>query len=149
MSSWRYADPLMLFLYRDAYLSLRHHRDAAHVRVTRSELQFGSVNRVASSLRECSKALRDLDVSRLGLLLDWRLAPLTTNPVLLKHVVQQTDTFAAAFARRALLVATPIGLLQSERLGRTIHHAKPVLFTDEAEAVAYARGEHPGGVTEG
>ena len=138
----------MVFLYRDAYLSLRHHCDEARARVTRSERQFGSVHRVASSLRECSKALRDLDVSRLGLLLDWRLAPLTTDPVLLKHVVQHTDTFAAAFARRALLVATPIGLLQSERLGRTIHHAKPVLFTDEAEAMAYARGDKPSNETE-
>jgi hypothetical protein len=130
----------MLLLYRDAYLSLRHHREQAHVRATRTALQFGSVHRVASSLRACAKALGDLPVSRLGLLLDWRLAPLTTDPVLLKHVVQQTDIFAAAFARRALLIATPVGLLQSERLGRTIDHARPVLFTDEAEAVAYASG---------
>ena len=87
-------------------------------------------------MRECTKALRDIDVSQLGLLLDWRQAPLTTDPVLLKHVVQQTDTFAAAFARRALLVATPIGVIQSERLGRTIHQARSIVFTDEAEAVA-------------
>lgn len=88
-------------------------------------------------MRECAKALSDIDVSRLGLLLDWRLAPLTTDPVMLKHVVQQNDVFAKDFARRALLMATPVGLMQSERIARTIDHAKPVLFNDEATAIAY------------
>ena len=31
--------------------------------------------------------------------------------------------------------------MQSERLARTVNHAKPVLFDNEAEAVAYAKGD--------
>jgi hypothetical protein len=127
----------MFVLHQDPSLSMQRHPDASYVLVVRSAKQFGSVHRVATSLRACAKAIGDLDTSRMGLLLDWRLAPLTTDPVLLKHVVQHTDTFAKAFARRALLVATPVGLMQSERIGRTIDHAKPVLFTDEADAIAY------------
>jgi hypothetical protein len=127
----------MFVLHDDPYLSLRRHTDLKYVLLVRSDRQFGSVHRVATSLRECAKALGDIKVARLGLLLDWRLAPLTTDPVLLKHVVQQTDVFAKGFARRALLIATPVGVMQSERVARTIDHAKPVLFTDEAAAIAY------------
>jgi len=127
----------MFVLHQDAYLSLGRHPDLTYVLLVRSGEQFGSVHRVASSLRLCAKALGEIPVSRMGLLLDWRLAPLTTDPVLLKHVVQQTDVFARDFARRALIVATPVGLMQSKRLARAIDHAKPVLFNDEAAAIAY------------
>jgi hypothetical protein len=130
-----------MLLHNDAYLALHYYRELAHVRVVRTDEQFGSIHRVASSLRACAKALAAIDVSRLGLLLDWRRAPLTTDPTLLKHVVQQTDVFAVAFARRALLVATPVGLMQSKRLARSIDHAKPVLFSDEAAAIAYVEGK--------
>jgi hypothetical protein len=130
-----------MLLHSDSYLALHHHPQLSHVRLIRSDQQFGSVSRVASSLRACAKALAGIDVSRLGLLMDWRLAPISTDPVLLKHVVTQSDRFAATFARRALLLATPIGLMQSERLARTIDHAKPVLFHDEAAALAYVKGE--------
>ena len=127
----------MSVLYEDEYLSLRHHPELRYVLLLRSEQQFGSVHRVASSMRACAKALRDIKVARLGLLLDWRLAPLSTDAVMLKHVVQQIDTFAKDFARRALLMATPVGVMQSERIARTIDHAKPTLFDDEAAALAF------------
>jgi hypothetical protein len=130
----------MILLYSDAYLSLQHHPEAAHVRLVRSGEHFGSVSRVSVSMRACAKALEKIDASELGLLLDWRLSPLTTDAVLLKHVVQQSDLFAAAFPRRALLVATPVGLMQSQRIGRTINHAKPVVFDNESEALAYVKG---------
>jgi hypothetical protein len=127
----------MFVLHQDPYLSLRHHPQLKYVLLVRSDLQFKSVHRVASSLRECAKVLGDMEVSQMGLLLDWRLAPLTTDPVLLKHVVQHTDAFARDFARRALLIATPVGLMQSKRIARAIDHAKPTLFSDEADAIAY------------
>jgi hypothetical protein len=94
-------------------------------------------------MRACAQTLGGIDVTRLGILMDWRLAPLSTDPVLLKHVVQQIDLFAASFARRALLLATAVGVMQSKRLARTINHANPVLFDDEAEAIAYAKGDRP------
>jgi hypothetical protein len=134
----------MILLYSDAYLSLQHHPEAAHVRLVRSDEHFGSVSRVSVSMRACAKALEKVEVSELGILLDWRLSPLTTDPVLLKHVVHQSDLFAAAFPRRALLLATPVGLMQSQRIGRTINHAKPVLFSDESEALAYVKGGRSG-----
>jgi len=127
----------MLVLHEDVYLSMRRHLDLKYVLLVRSAKQFGSVHRVASSMRACAQSLGDLDISRLGLLLDWRLAPLITDPVMLKHVVSHTDFFAKDFARRALLMATPIGIMQSERIARTIDHAKPALFNDEAAAIAY------------
>ena len=98
-----------MLLYSDPYISLHHHPLLAHVRLVRSELQYGSVSRVASSMRDCAKTLAGIDASRLGILLDWRVAPLSTDPVLLKHVVQQIDRFAATFARRALLLSTRWG----------------------------------------
>ncbi|MET0594899.1 MAG: hypothetical protein ABW133_19525 [Polyangiaceae bacterium] len=130
-----------MLLYSDPYISLHHYPQQTHVRLVRSEKQFESVSRVASSLRDGSKKLEGIDVARLGLLMDWRLAPLSTDPVMLKHVVQHIDRFAARFARRALLLATQVGVMQSERIARTINHAKPVLFDDEAEALAYAKGD--------
>ena len=130
----------MVLLYSDAYLSLQHHPEASHVRLIRSGKPFASVSRVSASMRACAKALDEIDVSELGILLDWRLSPLTTDPVLLKHVVHQSDAFAAAFLRRALLLATPVGVMQSQRIARTIDHAKPVLFDEESEAIAYAKG---------
>ena len=130
-----------MLLYSDPYVSLHHHPQQMHVRLVRSEKQFASVSRVANSMRDCSKKLAGIDVSRIGLLMDWRLAPLSTDPVMLKHVVQHIDQFAAGFARRALLLATQVGVMLSERIARTFNHAKPVLFDDEAEATAYARGD--------
>ena len=127
----------MFVLHSDEYLQLHHYPDLGYVRLVRTGEPFGSISRVGASLRECANALSHLNVTRLGLLLDWRLAPLSTDPILLKHVVQQSDVFAAMFPRRALLMATPIGIMQSERLARSIHHANPVLFNDEAAAIAH------------
>lgn len=132
-----------MLLYSDLYLSLHHLPQQRHVRLVRTAKQFSSVSRVANSLRDAAKTLAGIDVARLGLLMDWRLAPLSTDPVLLKHVVQHIDQFAANFARRALLLSTPVGIMQSERIARTIHHATPVLFDDEAEAITYAKGDGP------
>jgi hypothetical protein len=127
----------MFVLHSDEYLELRHFPDLGYVRLVRTDQAFGSISRVAGSLRECGNALSHLNIAKLGILLDWRLAPISTDPILLKHVVQQTDVFVAMFRRRALLMATPVGIMQSERLARSINHARPVLFNDEAAAVAY------------
>jgi hypothetical protein len=41
------------------------------------------------------------------------------------------------FARRALLVVTPVGQMQLGRMIRTHSGTKPVLFDEEAAAIEY------------
>jgi hypothetical protein len=107
------------------------------VRIARTSAKFSSIEQAATCLKACDVAFSELNISKLSLLLDWRLAPLSTDPHLHRFLVRSTDVFAARFARS---VATPLGKLQSVRVGRAHSTAAPVVFDDEARALEYLVG---------
>lgn len=127
----------MSSLYRGPHFTLDYQRASRYVRLVRSAEPLASAQEAAAALKLCGRALRGIDLVHLGILLDWRLAPLSTDPALHSAVVTNTDAFAAHFARKALLLATPVGQMQVGRISRVMSTVKPVVFNDEAAAIDY------------
>jgi hypothetical protein len=127
----------MFTLHRSAYFTLEYWQASRYVRLVRSAVPFDSPEEAGDALRECEVAIRVIDPSNLGILLDWRLGPLSTDPRLHQFVIENTDAFASRFPRRAVLVVTPVGKLQLDRVVRSLSSTKPLIFNDEAAAVEY------------
>ena len=130
----------MSTLAKGTHLNVQYFRASGYVRIARTSAKFSSIEQAATCLKACDVAFSELNISKLSLLLDWRLAPLSTDPHLHRFLVRSTDVFAARFARSAVLVATPLGKLQSVRVGRAHSTAAPVVFHDEARALEYLVG---------
>jgi hypothetical protein len=127
----------MPFLRKSGYVTLEHRVASRLVCFVRSQRPFGDVGTAAGEIGEWTHCLEGLDLAQLGVLLDWRLAPLETDPAVLREVVSRTDAVARRFARQALLMGSTLGMLQASRLSRA-HESVPVVFTNEAEAYEYA-----------
>jgi hypothetical protein len=127
----------MFTLHRSPHFTIEYWQASRYVRLVRSSLPFSSPDEAAAALKECELAIRDIDPSHLGILLDWRLGPLSSDPRLHQFVIESTDAFARPFVRRAVLVVTPVGMLQLDRVIRNLSSTKPVLFNDESAAVDY------------
>ena len=130
----------MFTLHRSPHFTIEYRQASRYIRLVRSAVPFKSPDDAGEALKECEVAIRDLDPSSLGILLDWRLGPLSTDPRLHQFVIENTDAFAARFRRRAVLVVTPVGQLQLDRVIRTLSSTKPLLFNDEDAAVDYVTG---------
>jgi hypothetical protein len=126
-------------LFKSDYATLEHAMASRLVRIVRSVKQFEEAAAAKAEVVRWSVTLDRVDVSELGLLLDWRLVPLTTDPDVLREVVSGTDTIGRRFARHAVLIETPLGALQAARLQR-VHDSHPEIFTDEALAYGYVTG---------
>jgi hypothetical protein len=124
-------------LHRNAHFTVIHHVASSYVALVRTALVFGAHEEVVRSLDQCERALRPLNAQANGILLDWRLGPLSTDPRLHELLVQGTDLFIQRFARKALLVMTPVGAMQGGRIVRVQSTTNPVIFNDEAQAIAY------------
>lgn len=124
-------------LLRARYFVMESNPASGYVRLARTALAFSTPNDAAGALKQCDEKLRGIEVERLGILLDWRLAPLSTDAQLHRAIVEHTDRFALRFLRRALLVVTPVGQMQLGRVIRTHSGTQPVLFDDEAAAIEY------------
>lgn len=125
-------------------------REPGFIRARRKSLAFGTGDAAKASIDEhvtrfrVAVPLRDRKAS--GLLIDTRDAPLaasddTQNPLrpLLQEMMRE-------FPRVSILMQTAIGLLQASRRTREASgfgHPSLALFTDEAAAIAYLRGEEP------
>lgn len=123
-------------LFKSDYATLEHAMASRLVRVIRSARQFEDAVTAKAEVSRWTTNLDRLEVSELGLLLDWRLVPLTTDPDVLREVVSGTDAIGRRFARHAVVIVTPLGALQAKRLQR-VHDSHPEIFTDEALAYAY------------
>ncbi len=130
----------MFTLHRSAHFTVEYWQASRYVRLVRSALPFSSPDEAGEALKECEVALRDIDSSNVGILLDWRLGPLSTDARLHQFVIENTDAFASRFRRRAVLVVTPVGKLQLDRVIRNLSTTKPLLFNDEKAAVEYVTG---------
>ena len=127
----------MLTLHQGAHFTVKHFRTASLVRVARTDRPFELVSEAIGGLASCRTALAGIDVSGYGVLLDWRLAPISTDPTLHKVLVDHVDALAARFARRAILVATTVGTMQANRVGRNLSENSLAVFSDEAAALKY------------
>lgn len=123
-------------LFKSDYAMVEHAVASRLVRIVRSGKQFDSAVVAKFEVAKWTACLDRLEPSELGFLLDWRLAPLATDPDVLREVVSGTNAVGIRFARHALLMASPLGTLQAKRLQR-IHESEPELFTDEAQAYSY------------
>ena len=126
-------------LFKSDYATLEHAMASRLVRVIRSNKQFEDAVAAKNEVARWNTVLGRLEVSELGLLLDWRLVPLTTDPDVLREVVAGTDSIGCRFARHAVLMTTPLGALQAQRLQR-VHESHPEIFTDEQQAYGYVMG---------
>lgn len=81
--------------------------------------------------------LAELKVAVRTLVLDTRAAPGRNDSDFEGTVVPLALRFSERFERTAILVATPVGRLQAQRLGRELGWAA-VVFADEAEAIAWS-----------
>jgi hypothetical protein len=68
---------------------------------------------------------------RYALLLDTRDAPMSQDPALEKHIYEVGARLFASFARRAVLVETAAGKLQTARINRSRGQPVPVFDDDE------------------
>jgi hypothetical protein len=123
-------------LFKSDYAMVEHAVASRLVRVVRSSKQFDGSFMAKSEVAKWNAAVDRLEVSELGFLLDWRLAPLATDPEVLREVVSGTNAIGLRFARHAVLMTTPLGSLQAKRLQRA-HESEPEIFTDEAQAYSY------------
>ena len=127
----------MATIHRSEYLSVRHYRASAYVRVTRNAAPFKSVVAVAGAINACFPALKGIVGAHYGILFDWRLSPISTDPNLHKVLVERIDLLAGPFARKAILLGTAVGVMQTSRVSRTLGNHEMVVFDDEAAAVDY------------
>jgi hypothetical protein len=128
-------------LHRNSHLSVQHHRASGYVRVVRSEEPFESATEVSAALDACRAALEGIDAAHHGILFDWRKSPISTDPNLHKALAAHMDALAEPFARRAILLATPVGTMQAARVGRSMGNQKMLVFNDEGAAVEFVT--HP------
>jgi hypothetical protein len=124
-------------IHRNPHFTLIHHVASNYVAVVRTAAAFDTHEDVVRSLEQCERALRPLAAATSGILLDWRLGPLSTDPRVHELLVRGSDPFIRRFARKALLVLTPVGAMQGGRIVRVQSTTNPVIFNDEAQAIAY------------
>lgn len=127
----------MSTLDRGSFFVIQQFQASGYVRLTRTELAFTRIGEIAHAYDVCRQALSCVELDRYGVLFDWRAPSMATNADLHKAIVQRTDAFAARFARRAILVRTPVGQMQIARVSRQHSDGPPVLFSDEEAALAY------------
>lgn len=119
-------------------------RESAYWCVTHEE---GVVRAERSTLAypdgaECERALSALQAAldlatTDALLIDSRHAKGTQDPEIERAIVQFTKRMSERFARVAALIATSVGMLQSQRLVRTQPAPNVRVFNDEYAALAY------------
>lgn len=121
-------------LLRLPHLAVEHHSARRFVRVSRSEQPFADAAEIKSSFDRCLEVLTPIAPASLGLLYDTRRSPMSTDPELLRVLVDTSEATFARFARVAIVTRTPLGHLQVNRLRKTgtVH---PEVFGDEAAAI--------------
>ena len=116
-------------LLRDTHFVLEHYAAPAFIRLARTAEPVRSHDQVVSSLQACRDALQMTQLSRLGILIDWRLTPAVHNGAALERaVVADVEAFVAPFARSAVLLLAAAPAWSSTKL---------LVFEDEDAAIAH------------
>ena len=119
-------------------MTLTFDDEAALVHYKRTNESYASID----ALRDCNKKLRSalaaLPSGTLAMLVDVRDAPPRNDAAFEAEVLESLRLLAAQFPKRATLVRTAVGKLQTQRLARAREDDVRV-FTDEAEARAFLK----------
>lgn len=127
-------------IHQDKHFTVQHFRASAHVRVIRSDAPFETTSDAITGLDKCRLVLAGMRSQQYGILFDWRNAPLSTDSDLHKALTERVDGLAERFLRRAFLVRAGVGVMQVNRIGRTISSGSMTIFDDEATALAFLIG---------
>jgi hypothetical protein len=116
-------------LRRDTYFLLERYDAPAFIRLARTAEPVRSHEQAVSSLQACRAALQAIDLSELGILIDWRLTPVLRNVAALERAIATAvEAFAAPFARSAVLLLAAEPAWASSQLQ---------VFQDEEAAIAH------------
>lgn len=124
-------------IHRTNHLLIQHFQASGYLLVVRSPAAFESAGEVIATFDECRQAVAGMDAAHHGILFDWRKSPISTDPTLHKALAENMDALAEPFARRAILLATPVGTMQAARVGRSMGNQKMSVFNDEGAAVEF------------
>jgi len=108
--------------------------------VTRTARAFESADELDAAHRELAAALDRLPRTRLGLLVDLRLAPARNDPEFERQMPEHRARLFEGFPRRAVLVQTAVGKLHVQRHAQSDGLRDLAVFTDESEARSFASG---------
>ncbi|RYG66193.1 hypothetical protein EON77_17695 [bacterium] len=120
--------PHMVFT-RDARLHV--------VRVTRTTLPITCAEDYEKILLSLHVVLPESERARYALLAEVREVPMNNDPGFEKLMSRYLDRLFGAFARRAVLVKTAVGMLHVGRTSRETGLRATQVFTNEREAMAY------------
>jgi hypothetical protein len=109
--------------------------DARVVRIVRTELGFPSLSAIEDTFAEMELALAGVR-GAWSLLIDAREGPMRNDPAFEETLAKVRGRIVSRFARTAVLVKSAVGKLQVARYARE-DRMSPVVFTDEAEALAH------------
>ncbi len=110
------------------------------VRVARTERALESAVELDRAHDEVTRVLDTLPRSRMGILVDLRLAPARNDPEFEKAMAAHRTRMFSGFARRAVLVKSAVGKLHVQRHARQDGHDGLQVFTDPDAALAFAAG---------
>lgn len=127
----------MRTLYESRHARLEIDDVRGLVRYTRSSVPFESLADVEAMFRELASANTTIDRTHLVLLSDVRAAPGRNDEAFESVVGAVRAQLVERFEKRALLLRTVVGVMQTQRMERTFGgpHIEP--FADEAAALAY------------
>lgn len=110
------------------------------VRVARTDTAFTDAHELERAHREILQVLARLPRAQLGVLVDLRRAPARNDPEFERLMPPYRRGIFEGFARRAVLVMSAVGKLHVQRHARNDGFDDLRAFTDEAEAITFARG---------
>jgi hypothetical protein len=122
-------------LFRNEYLIVTREQNGAFVRMRRTKEPI-TLNAIALLQNAFQQLFTPEEFSALRLLVDSRDAPLLRDPIVEKHMGALMANLNHSTYRRAILIKTAVGRLQSTRISRELGTNNPA-FDDEAEAIQY------------
>lgn len=126
-----------VLLHESTHFVVRYHRDERYVQVIRTEVPFKSASEAARAYTKCRTATADVPTPECSILLDFRRAPMSTDSRVHRALVEQGDALTKPFYRRAILLATSVGVMQTQRVSRAYSSVPPEVFSDENSALCY------------
>ncbi len=129
---------MMALLLRSDYLTIITVPGLPIVRTTRTERPFPSVDVFTRAFADAVRVYELLDRNRLGLLLDFRLAPMNNDPHFELATKRVRQMVVREFAAVAFVVRTVTGVLQVDRVVRASKLPTSVpAFQSEEAATSY------------
>lgn len=127
----------MRTLYDDGFFWIVQDETRKLVRVTRSDRSFPDVDEARRVFGAMAALVRSMDLAGYVLLIDSRDAPGRNDEAFESVVGAVRAQLVERFEKRALLLRTVVGVMQTQRMERTFGgpHIEP--FADEAAALAY------------